>query len=288
MFGGYEDIVDPLALTTTPAGQIIYPLYNFVPGSGYLVSTQIVPGYAYWVKVSSTCQINVPNVFLAKSNQTVSEYFKNEWGRITVTDAAGNSYTLYAVKGDSPNGGAGVDLNQYELPPLPPAGLFDVRFGSGRVAEDINNNMQSIEMRGITYPVKIKVENVDINLTDVTGKQMNTNIKAGEEITINSSNIDKVMVTALLIPDKYSLEQNYPNPFNPGTTIGFSLPENVKNVKLSVYNILGEKVAELVNGSMQAGRYQYQWNATDFASGTYIYELRTEKFVSIKKMILLK
>ncbi len=95
----------------------------------------------------------------------------------------------------------------------------------------------------------------------------------------------EVEVTAPMI---FALVQNYPNPFNPSTTIEFSLPENVKNVRFSIYNVLGEKVAELVNGSMQAGKYQYQWNAKEFASGIYIYELKTEKFISIKKMILLK
>jgi hypothetical protein len=129
---------------------------------------------------------------------------------------------------------------------------------------------------------------MDIRLTDETGKLINTNVKDGEEITITSASINKVMVSGELIPDKYALEQNYPNPFNPSTTIEFSLPENVKSVKLSIYNILGEKVAELINGLLQAGKYQHQWNAKGFASGTYIYELRTEKFVSIKKMILLK
>ena len=81
-------------------------------------------------------------------------------------------------------------------------------------------------------------------------------------------------------PDKYMLEQNYPNPFNPITIIEFSLPENVGNVKLTIYNLLGEKVAELVNSSFQAGKYQYQWNASSLATGIYIYELRAEKFVS--------
>jgi flagellar hook assembly protein FlgD len=66
------------------------------------------------------------------------------------------------------------------------------------------------------------------------------------------------------------------------------LPEDVSNVKLSVYNALGEKVAEIVNSSLIAGKYQYQWNARDVATGMYIYELRTDKFVSIKKMMLLK
>ena len=90
------------------------------------------------------------------------------------------------------------------------------------------------------------------------------------------------------LPTTYSLEQNYPNPFNPSTTIEFSLPEDVSNVKLTIYNALGERVAELVNGSLVAGKYQYQWNAKNVATGMYIYELRTEKFISIKKMILLK
>ena len=280
MFGGYEGIVDPATLTTTPASQIVYPLYKFVPGSGYQTATQIVPGYGYWVKVLSACQINVPSV-LVKSNQVMAEIFKDDWGKITITDAAGSSYTLYAVKGQ-------VDLNQYELPPLPPAGLFDVRYSSGRVAEDINSEFKTISMSGVTYPVKVKVENMDIRLQDATGKIVNTNVKAGEEVTISNGNIDKLMVTGNLIPDKYALEQNYPNPFNPSTTIEFSLPENVKNVRISIYNLLGEKVAELVNGAMLAGKYQYKWNAKDLASGMYIYELRTEKFVSIKKMMLLK
>lgn len=54
------------------------------------------------------------------------------------------------------------------------------------------------------------------------------------------------------------------------------------------YNTLGKRVAELVNSGLQAGKYSYQWNAGSFATGMYIYKLRTEKFVSVKKMILLK
>ncbi len=90
------------------------------------------------------------------------------------------------------------------------------------------------------------------------------------------------------LPIDYELSQNYPNPFNPSTTIEFSLPEDVGNVKLSIYNMLGEKVTELVNTALVAGKYSYQWNAQNVATGMYIYELRTDKFVSVKKMVLLK
>ena len=86
----------------------------------------------------------------------------------------------------------------------------------------------------------------------------------------------------------YSLEQNYPNPFNPNTVIKFSLPEDATHVRLTIYSTLGEKITELVNTSLQAGQYTYQWNASDVAAGIYIYELKTEKFNAIKKMVFMK
>jgi hypothetical protein len=143
-------------------------------------------------------------------------------------------------------------------------------------------------MSGVTYPLTVRVEGMDIRLMDETGKAINVNLNAGEHIVISDATIQKLMVSSELIPTQYALEQNYPNPFNPSTVIEFSLPENVGNVKLSIYNALGEKVAELVNTSLTAGKYQYQWNAQDVATGMYIYELRTDKFVSVKKMIMLK
>jgi len=89
------------------------------------------------------------------------------------------------------------------------------------------------------------------------------------------------------VPEKYSLSQNYPNPFNPSTTINFSLPERT-NVILSVYNELGEKVAVLFNGQKEAGVHNVEWNASKFGSGIYFYELKTEKFNSVKKLVLMK
>ena len=88
-------------------------------------------------------------------------------------------------------------------------------------------------------------------------------------------------------PLDYALNQNYPNPFNPSTTIKFSLPE-AANVTLRIYNTLGQKVDELVNTNLEAGWYNYQWDAVNIATGIYIFELRSDKFISVKKMILMK
>ncbi len=223
-------------------------------------------------------QIIIPET-MAKGSAT--EYFPDDWGRIIISDATGMNYTLYSVKGET-------DLSNYELPPAPPAGMFDIRYSSGRIAEDINSSIKTIDMSGVTYPLTVRVENMDIRLMDESGKTINTNLKSGEDIVIDYSSINKLMVSGELLPTIYSLEQNYPNPFNPSTVIEFSLPEDVANVRLSIYNALGEKVAELVNTALTAGKYQYQWNAQNVATGMYVYELRTDKFVSVKKMVLVK
>jgi hypothetical protein len=89
------------------------------------------------------------------------------------------------------------------------------------------------------------------------------------------------------IPDKYELYQNYPNPFNPVTNIKFDLPA-ISKVKLTIYNSLGQKVAELFNGELSAGTYKYSWNAASVASGIYFYRIETDNFVNTKKLVLLK
>jgi hypothetical protein len=87
--------------------------------------------------------------------------------------------------------------------------------------------------------------------------------------------------------NNFELFQNYPNPFNPTTTIKYDLPVS-GNVELVVYDILGRKVVSLINETKDAGRYEAFWNASNVASGIYIYQLKSNEFVSSKKMILLK
>jgi hypothetical protein len=89
------------------------------------------------------------------------------------------------------------------------------------------------------------------------------------------------------IPLEFSLEQNYPNPFNPSTSIKYSIPEN-GFVTLDVYNLLGEKVASLVNGVQDAGRDEISFDASNLASGIYVYSLKSGSFTSVKKMLLMK
>ena len=89
------------------------------------------------------------------------------------------------------------------------------------------------------------------------------------------------------IPDNYTLKQNYPNPFNPITTIEFGIPES-ENVKLSIYNLLGEPVEVLVDRYLTAGNYKVEWNANKQRSGVYFYQIQAGEFTQTNKMILMK
>ena len=94
------------------------------------------------------------------------------------------------------------------------------------------------------------------------------------------------------VPDNFTLYQNYPNPFNPVTTIKYSIPANEKseahNVKLLIFDILGNEVAVLVNEIQTSGEYKVSFNASNLASGTYFYRLQVGDYSQTKKMLLIK
>jgi hypothetical protein len=103
------------------------------------------------------------------------------------------------------------------------------------------------------------------------------------EIIVTDIENDKL----LAVPKSFALHQNYPNPFNPVTMINYQLPM-INDVDLSIYNVLGQKVATLVSERTQAGHHQVEWDASGFASGVYYYRIEAGEFIDIKKMVLLR
>jgi len=156
-------------------------------------------------------------------------------------------------------------------------------------------NADSLSHHGMTMNnVILKYLDTDNSWKTVPGQSLNSNTGI---ISFASTNIypyySVVSSTAVSvektedIPSNYILKQNYPNPFNPTTNISFSIPQK-SFVSVIVFNVIGQQVAELVNGIKEAGNYNITFNAAGLTSGIYLYEIKAENFNSVKKMLLLK
>jgi hypothetical protein len=89
------------------------------------------------------------------------------------------------------------------------------------------------------------------------------------------------------LPRVFALSQNYPNPFNPTTTIRYGLPHR-SHVTLAVFNILGQKVADLVNGDNETGFHEVQFKPSNFASGVYFYRIQAGTYTETKLLLLIR
>jgi len=103
----------------------------------------------------------------------------------------------------------------------------------------------------------------------------------------DNSSLTGVQDTEPVVPVSAELLQNYPNPFNPSTQIRFALP-NASDVRLEVFNLVGQKVAVLVDEHMESGYHTVQWDANGMPSGVYFYRITTANFSQTRKMLLVR
>ncbi|MBI2418923.1 MAG: choice-of-anchor J domain-containing protein, partial [Ignavibacteriales bacterium] len=267
------------AITTTPAGIINSPFYGY--NGGYSTPTALESGKGYWVRASAAGVINLPAA-AAKGGEVAQTAVSKDWGKITIIDREGKSVTLYAANGKA-------NLSSFDLPPVPPAGIFDVRFASQRSVEVLGTESQDVMINSAEYPVTVRIEGVDVRVRDraTNGQIINQVIRNNGTITLTNSAVNVLGVETIAAPASFELSQNFPNPFNPSTTIKFGLAEK-SNVSLTIYNQLGEKVAVLLNGEMEAGYHKVEWNASNMTSGVYFYEIKAGSFTSVKKLMLMK
>jgi hypothetical protein len=143
-----------------------------------------------------------------------------------------------------------------------------------------------------------KITNIPFGTYEIVGQKIGLDNALSQSITIDPFNtqITNITITFIVtnvvkekldIPDKIELYPNYPNPFNPVTIIKFKLHET-EFITLKVYNIIGQEVATLVNGTLETGSYEVSFNAENLNSGVYFYTLQVGSFTRTKKMILLK
>ncbi len=150
-----------------------------------------------------------------------------------------------------------------------------------QIGEEITLGMLDIQGRQIMDAGEHLVLEADgyVEVTEFLGSD-----PQAEAIYLEIINTDK---NTSVLPEEFSLSQNHPNPFNPVTEISFSLPQ-ANQVSLDVYNITGQKVAEIASGQFEAGNHSVTWDASGQASGVYFYRLQAGEFEATRKMLLLK
>ncbi len=279
LVGIYDQSVDVAAIVTNPSNILQSSFFEF--NAGYNPVTVLEPGKGYWIKASAAGTMNVTQTVKKDSPDQYQFEVTESMGTITLVDAANNKFTLYDANGESV-------VNGSVLPPVPPAGIFDVRFSTDRYAEDVASASPQINIKSATYPVKLSVQGGKYVITDIiNGSLLNATLGDGESLTISNPSLNSLKIASVAIPVSFDLYQNYPNPFNPTTTIKFALAE-FSEVNLSVYNLLGEKVVDLINKQMDAGYHEVEFNASNLPSGVYFYNISAGSFNSVKKMILIK
>lgn len=230
--------------------------------------------------------------------------------------------------GLDPTATNGIDilLNENELPPLPPSGIFDARFtGSGLTPPvPIGNGLKNDYREGSSgysgekkHRIKYQTgsgsvilinwwnlpSEISIRIQDViTGSLIDTTITGSGSYRItNPLGFSSLYITVIYSfltsvslntinhdsPFNLTLLQNFPNPFNPVTNIKYYLPVE-GNVKLSVYNSSGHLIKILIDSYNTVGYHEQSFNASDLSSGVYFYRIQTAEFTETKRMLLLK
>ncbi len=284
-------ISNPVAfnqIIQVPENLIVSNLYAY--GDGYLFADTILPGLAYWLKANSDGYL-----ILNTGNQLKAEVISNKldlsaYNQIILSNDEGKKQILYFSNKPVNN------IQFFEVPPPPPAGVFDARFESSSILVSFAEiSEHKVLLQSVNSILNIEWKIVDNNVYELTDE-------AGD-IYVNMNNtgskrISKVGVGKLLLKtsrtnyntpeiSSFELQQNYPNPFNSNTVISFIVPEDAF-VTLEVFDVLGSKVMTLVSEIKNSGNYKVNFDATNLSGGVYYYKLTAGKYSGFKKMILIK
>lgn len=163
--------------------------------------------------------------------------------------------------------------------PVPSSGTIGLTFSQSTVSTFPGSTEIAYQVSG-----DVPLGNYTINVTGTENNNVRIHTRSFQLVVTNTVGVHQ---TETEIPEEYSLYQNFPNPFNPTTEIKFSLPVDTK-ISLKVFDVLGNDIYELAEGFMKSGNHSIIFDASRLPSGVYFYSLRTEGFVSTRRMLLVK
>jgi flagellar hook capping protein FlgD len=269
-----------------PTGNII-SVFGF--SGGYFQADTLAEGSGYWVNLTNSGTLTlIPDAGGAgKLLADVRREVPVTQSKIVVM-AGGHAQTLQL--------GAAAEF-MVALPPTPPAGTLDARVAvAGVPTHSVPSAVQPMDYRMQLQGSDLVLQ-WDIDAVDAERWQMVVDGAIHELVGVGSLNFSEPPQDLWLrytpaTPQQFALLANYPNPFNPSTTIRYELSQT-SHVKLTVYDMLGQKIRDLVDLSQSGGAYSVVWDGRDgsgyqSANGVYFYEIQAGDFRSIRKMMLTK
>ena len=279
----------------TDTDDIVLPGTTFGFNGTYVETSVIEPGQGYWVATSGPGQVTIESAGSAlsgsTSHQTESLINTDSFAKITFTgELSGEAISrdLYFA-GEFENE---VHKLQKSLPPVPPTGSFDARIHGGFWISA--ETAVSVTLQQSDSPVRLELSGLELANVKffANGDLLAKKQWISGEILDVPQQADQILIDAEAgladeIPAQVQLDQNYPNPFNPATSIRFGLPE-ASDVRLDVYNVLGQRVASLLNENRSAGFHTVSFDAGNLSSGMYLYRLQAGDVVQIRQLTLVK
>lgn len=267
-----------------PIPTLVGEVYRYVTSRGYEQVSRLDPGYGYWINVSGDgyYRLTPPAGGKAVTGSATSREY-TRLNNLTISDNGQHQSTqLWFGQGRLEDG-------RYVMPPTPPSELFDVRFtNNGFVSSSTATDAEHIvDLQGVTYPVVLSVGHVDATyiITDAETGVYLGEFRAGgaSAITISNPMIKSVKLTRVPA-SAVNLSQAFPNPTNDMLNFSFAVPGE-REVSVALYNSLGEKVADLFDGTVADGR-QVEFSTRGLDNGVYVYKMTTSSGETILRHVV--
>jgi hypothetical protein len=308
MIGSLSGSVPTSTITTTGSATKGSSFFGY-GGSGYTTATSIDPGQGYWIKSAGagTMHMATSSAEPGKASPSLADNELALLSKIIIQDKSGREQSLF-IGSEKQLTGA---ISNYDLPPASPQPNFDARFTSGRMVEVYPGNLEKgqvyqypIQIQSASYPVTVRWDLRGGNSTQKfllqspDGKTLSV-IDGSGKVTVTDPAVTRIVLKltdGLGIPREFALSQNYPNPFNPVTRFSVDVPK-LSEVDVTVYDLLGQKIATLLTGQQDAGYHTIEWDSKDshgltVPSGMYVVRMSAggsgSDFTGVRKIMLLK
>jgi len=296
VIGALADTISADSVSSDPGGIIQTSFFGFQ--RGYQAADSLYPGRGYWVKVSqqgeldlSTLDVPPPPPPSSKSPADPS----TETLRLTISDARGRSATLHFLGSPSTS-----RRQEFERPPKPPGDLFDVRFASGYVAASLGErsraqsgtaSLPDVELQGLKFPAEVRLEGSSagtqlLRLSTQNGRaiQLTSQHRTG---TIHGAT-SRLQITLRSTPAEFALKKSRPHPVvAQQATIEYAVAAQTE-VSIEVFDALGRRVMQLVDGRKQAGMHRVRVAADRLSSGTYFVRMQAGTFQKTRRLTVVR